>query len=237
MNKLNIIGLSHSYGDFEILHSLNLSFRDGISVVLGENGAGKSTLLSLIATLFPLQSGNIYLNETLYSANNLSLIRSHIGYLPQFPSFPGNFRVQECLEYQLWLQRVPRATWKSNINKATELTFTTTHLDTKLTQLSGGTQRRVFIAQAIVHNPQLIILDEPASGLDPLQQEHLNETLTRISRNRIVILSTHSLDQASQLAENLILLHEGNATQRSYADNEKPSLDELRRSLIEGHLS
>lgn len=215
MADLQCSNLSFRYGNRKAIEHINLVCSQGSTVIVGENGAGKSTLLRLLATLARPHSGTISFDGTDYSAWDKNKLRRSIGYLDQFPDFPGRFTVRESLEYKLWLYKIPPKQWPDLVEVAAEITRTTAYLERKIKELSGGTQRRVFTAQAIVHQPNLVILDEPASGLDPHQQELLNEVLPLIAQEATLIVASHSIEQVAAIAGQLIILTHGGIAHQS----------------------
>lgn len=192
-----------------IIHDLSLKLNSGITVLAGENGSGKTTLMSALATLLVPVSGQISLNGLSYSDKNLDQIRNRIGFLDQFSSFPPSFTVIDSLHYSCWLRKLPRDDWKDASNKAAELANVTDFLGDQIGKLSGGMARRVALANSIVHEPELLLLDEPAAGLDPVQQELLDSSIMTMSQTSHVVVSTHSIDEILRLRGDFILLSNG----------------------------
>ncbi|MCF2706398.1 ATP-binding cassette domain-containing protein [Arcanobacterium haemolyticum] len=225
--------VSFSYGSHQALSSLSLSCSQGATVIVGENGAGKSTLMKLLATLERPRKGEISYNEITYAPNTINTLRKRIGYLSQFPDFPGNFSVREALNYQLWLHKVPRSERKNYIDEAVELTQAAELLTKRIRELSGGMQRRAFIAQAIVHRPDLILLDEPASGLDPHQQDMLDTVLLGLARERVLLVATHSIDQLASLAGQLVVLTRGGIAHSAHYEHGSLTTEDVKSIMHE----
>lgn len=233
MANLQCSNVSFHYGSKKAVRNINLTCPQGVTVIVGENGAGKSTLLRMCASLTLPHEGTISFDGLEYSPRHMNTLRRTIGYLDQFPDFPGRFTVRESLEYKLWLCKIPRKQWPALIDEAADTAHVSSHLDRKIKELSGGTQRRVFTAQAIVHRPSLVLLDEPASGLDPRQQELLNEVLPRIAAHSTLVVASHSIEQVSALAGQLIILTQGGISHRSEHSPGSLSIDTVKEIMRE----
>lgn len=195
----------------------------GVVALLGPNGAGKSTLMGLLVGVLKLQAGRIEMPTT------------SIGYVAQKATWPGRFTIRELLEYAAWWQRVPRAERISRVAAASEVLDLGKVLDQRLGQLSGGYHRRAMIAQGLVHDPGILVLDEPSVGLDPRQRVGLREQAARLARDRLVIVATHLVDDVEKIADWVTVLDEGEVTftgamteiDRRYADRPSSGLEAL----------
>lgn len=192
-----------------IVPHLTLTIGTGITVLAGENGSGKSTLMAALATLLKPISGSISFNGMAYSDKSIDGIRENIGFLDQFSCFPPSFTVLESLQYSCWLRKVPREHWKDASNRAANLANVTDFLEQKFGRLSGGMARRAALANSIVHNPRLVLLDEPAAGLDPVQQELLDVSILEMAKTSSVVVSTHSIDEIVRLRGDFAILSDG----------------------------
>ena len=155
--KNNVTAINHA----------DLEIPKGIFGLLGENGAGKTTLMRVLTTVLSPTSGTASLDGILYSEGNFEKIRKKIGYLPQEIDLYPNLSVQECLEYMGDLAGIPRQTYKERIHYYLEKTSLAEHRRKKMKQLSGGMKRRVGLIQALLNEPEFLIVDEPTTGLDP----------------------------------------------------------------------
>lgn len=169
----------------------------GVVALLGPNGAGKSTLLSLLVGLRRPQSGRI------------STPPGRQGFVAQDAVWPGRFKVRELLEYAAWWQEVPRSARAERIRVAANSLDLEKVMDQRLARLSGGLRHRAMIAQALVSDPAVLVLDEPSSGLDPRQRVGLREQIAKLAEQRIVIVATHLVDDVEKIADWVTVLDEG----------------------------
>lgn len=205
-------GLTVSYRSKPVPALDDVTFRldRGVTSLVGRNGSGKSTTLRILATLQRGFSGDVsVLGHDPRSRHDRMIIRQRSGYLPQNFLFTPSLTVIEFLEYCAWLKAVPRQNLTSRADEAISAVGLSTSRRTKLGALSGGMLRRAGIAQAIVNDPELLILDEPASGLDPEQRISLRDLISDLGRDRIVFTSTHLIDEAAMHSDRILMLIEG----------------------------
>lgn len=203
-------GLTQKFGRTEILRNLDLDMAKGVSGILGPNGAGKTTLLRTLATIIRPTNGTVcLLGLDPSDVKERRVIRSKLGYLPQRFGYYPNFTVTEFVEYFALLKEVPRNEVKSAAVKAIERVDLLEHARSQLRMLSGGMLRRAGIAQAIVNDPKLLLLDEPTAGLDPGQRVAFRELVRELGQNSTVILSTHLVEDVAAACANLVLLDQG----------------------------
>jgi ABC-2 type transport system ATP-binding protein len=194
----------------EVLMGLDGAWEPGIRGLLGINGAGKTTLLRLLATLAKPKSGGLLFDgESAASGRRLAELRKSIGYMPQSGSWPGTFTVAEFCEYMAWLHGVPATSRRAAVSRAIESVGLAEKGTTQLRKLSGGMHRRALLAQAIVHSPQLLILDEPTVGLDPRQRIRFRDLIRDSAHDRLVIMSTHLVEDVGALATRATVIHDG----------------------------
>jgi len=207
-----VSGLSVSYRSNPIPALDDVTFRlgGGVTSLVGRNGSGKSTMLRILATLQRGFSGDVtILGRDPSSRQDRMTIREQSGYLPQNFLFTPSLTVREFLEYCAWLKAVPRQNLTSRVDDAISAVGLGASHRTKLGALSGGMLRRAGIAQTIINDPELLILDEPASGLDPEQRIALRDLISDLGRNRIVLTSTHLIDEAAMHSDRILMLIEG----------------------------
>ncbi|NLB25918.1 MAG: ABC transporter ATP-binding protein [Bacteroidales bacterium] len=192
------------------LKSLNLSISNGMFGLLGPNGAGKSTLMRILVTLMKPSSGKVTVNG-LDLAKNRKEIRAMLGYLPQDFSFFSKLKTYEFLDYVARLAGMKNsAVRKTAVDRMLEEVGLYEARDRNANKLSGGMKRRLGIAQALINNPKIIIVDEPTTGLDPEERIRFRNLLSTISeQNVIIILSTHIVGDISSTCHDMALLHEG----------------------------
>lgn len=188
----------YSYRKGFTLGPLSVSLGTGVTCLVGANGAGKTTLFGLLAGLAEPQHGSVDVNPG----------RS-IGFLPQAPELPGHATCAQFLHHVAWLQGVPSSDRGTAVADALRRADLVEQAKARIKTLSGGMQRRLGIAQAMVHDPAVVLLDEPTAGLDPVQRLAARSMLTSSATNRVVIVSTHLVEDVRGLADRILLLVDG----------------------------
>lgn len=199
--------LDKYYGKKQALRRVNLTISQGMFGLLGPNGAGKTTLMKILATLLPKTGGKVTICGTDISQERE--IRRMVGYLPQDFSMYGNMTVYEAMDYLGVLSGMKKAERRERIPMLLEKVNLTENHGTKVKAMSGGMRRRLGIAQAILHNPRVLIVDEPTTGLDPEERVRFRNLLFEIAEERIVILSTHIVGDIEATCENIAVLNQG----------------------------
>lgn len=187
----------------------DLEIPKGIFGLLGENGAGKTTLMRILTTILAPTAGTVTLDGILYCQGNYEKIQRKIGYLPQEIDLYPNLTVQECLEYMGELAGVPRQVCKERIRYYLEKTSLLEHRRKKMKQLSGGMKRRVGLIQALLNEPEFLIVDEPTTGLDPEERIRIRNLLVDFSEDRTVLLSTHVVEDLAATCNQLAIMKKG----------------------------
>lgn len=214
-STLIIEDLKKTLGRRPVLRGVNLSVTTGVVGLLGPNGAGKTTLLRCVCTELKPTSGSIsFLGLDPTIARERRLIRSQLGLLPQEFGYYRNFTLTEFVAYCAWLKAVPASRRSSAVKDAIERVSLTPLADTRLGRLSGGQRRRAGIAQAIVNDPKLLILDEPTTGLDPEQRFLFRDLVREIGRDRTVLLATHLVEDIAQTSTSLAIIADGSIIYR-----------------------
>lgn len=201
----------------------DLEIPGGIFGLLGENGAGKTTLMRILTTVLKPTGGTVSLDGMLYSEGNYEKIQRKIGYLPQEINLYPNLTVEECLLYMGDLAGVPRADCKKRIAYYLEKTSLAEHSKKKMRQLSGGMKRRVGLIQALLNEPEFLIIDEPTTGLDPEERIRIRNLLVDFSENRTVLFSTHVVEDLAATCSRLAVMKKG---QFLYSGRVKDLLEE-----------
>ncbi|MDF2519472.1 MAG: transporter ATP-binding protein [Clostridia bacterium] len=206
--EISIKNLSKSYGKKAALQDINLDISKGMFGLLGPNGAGKTTLMRILTTLLRKDSGQIMINGI--KLEETARIRELIGYLPQEFSMYSNLSVYEAMDYLALLSNIGPVKLRNQlIMELLHKVNLEQNLKTKVKALSGGMKRRLGIAQALLNNPKLLIVDEPTAGLDPEERIRFRNLLRDFSEDRIVILSTHIVEDIEFTCENIGILNQG----------------------------
>lgn len=208
MNEIVIKGLSKSYdGKKDALNSLDLVIPNGMFGILGRNGSGKSTLMNIIATILQPSKGTVTINGI--EIKNSQKIRQMIGYLPQDFDFYPNMKVSEVLYYLGFLSKINQKDFDKYVDLILRKVNLIDYKNKKVKSLSGGMKKRLGIAQAILHDPKVIIVDEPTAGLDPEERVRLRNLLSDLAENKIVIISTHIVSDIESTCNKIAILDKG----------------------------
>jgi len=189
---------------------LDLALGTGVHGLLGPNGAGKTTLMRALATVLKPTSGRLtLLGERVDTQANLRQVRRGLGYLPQQFGFYPRFTVREFVEYMAWLKEMPKTAVPGAAQRAIDRVGLAAKSDARMKTLSGGMLRRAGIAQAIVNDPSVLLLDEPTVGLDPEQRLDFRELLRDIGVDSCVLVSTHLVEDVVAACTDVVLVNEG----------------------------
>ena len=191
------------------INHADLEISNGMFGLLGENGAGKTTLMRVLMTVLKPTGGRVTLNEMLYREENYEKIQKRIGYLPQEIDLYPNLSVQECLEYMGALAGVPKQECRERMQYYLTKTSLLEHRKKKMKQLSGGMKRRVGLVQALLNEPEFLIVDEPTTGLDPEERIRIRNLLVDFSENRTVLFSTHVVEDLAATCNRLAVMKKG----------------------------
>jgi ABC-type multidrug transport system ATPase subunit len=223
--KLSIKNLGKQYRhEFWGVKEFSLEVRPGILGLLGPNGAGKSTFMRMLATITKPTEGTILWND-IDIANSPNTLRATLGYLPQdFGVYP-NLNAIEFLEYMAAIKGLDSASAKKRIDELIQVVNLVEAAKRPLGGYSGGMKQRVGIAQALLNDPQLLIVDEPTVGLDPEERVRFRNLLSDLSGERIVILSTHIVSDVEATATHIALVNKGRLLRESAPENLLKELD------------
>lgn len=207
--RLTLENISKLYGDTIALEHINLTLEHGIYGLLGPNGAGKTTLMRVMADLLVPSTGRVLLDGQDISVMGAAF-RKKLGYLPQdFGVYP-NFTAEQFLLYIARLKGLSKFEAKQQTDKLLRLVGLEDKSRKKLKGFSGGQHQRVGIAQALLGDPEILILDEPTAGLDPEERIRFRGIISNLSQQKIVLLSTHIVSDLEAVANEVILLQKGN---------------------------
>lgn len=202
---LAIKNVGKNYGDFCALKNINMDFENGVYGLLAPNGAGKTTLIKMIATLNFPTSG-----EILYNGENIQNLdeeyRDIIGYLPQDFGYYKSYSPIKFLSYISALKGIDKNKTDEKIQEILKLVGLEGVGNKKMRKFSGGMIQRVGIAQALLNNPKILILDEPTAGLDPKERVRFRNLLSELSRDRIIIVSTHIVSDIESISNEVIMI-------------------------------
>jgi ABC-2 type transport system ATP-binding protein len=210
MNNLQIKNLNKTYSNGVVaLNDISLTISNGMFGLLGPNGAGKSTLMKTLAGLQSADSGSVVFNDEVVTKDSL-IIKKQLGFLPQdFGVYP-KISAEDLLNHIAILKGLTNATErKAQVNSLLDKVNLYQHRKKEVHTFSGGMRQRFGIAQALLGNPQLIIVDEPTAGLDPEERNRFNGLLSEISENIIIILSTHLVEDVKMLCTEMAIMNQG----------------------------
>lgn len=215
---LIVKNVSKSYGKFSVLEDINIEFSNGIYGLLAPNGTGKTTLIKMLSTLlFPDDGEILYNGADIFHMGDS--YREILGYLPQEFGYYKNYSPRQYLSYLSALKGIERDAAKKKIDELLELVGLTNVADKKMKKFSGGMIQRVGIAQALLNDPKILILDEPTAGLDPKERIRFRNLLSQLSRDRIVILSTHIVSDVESIANEIIMIKDKKVLYKDSIEN------------------
>lgn len=206
MTLLKVEQLTKFYKEQAAIQNVNFSFEHGKCVALiGPNGAGKTTILRTLAGVLKPTSGSISLSGLSTKEDR----RSRIGYLPQYPQFPSWMTGKEFLIFSGKLAHLPKQVAEKRADELLAQMNLTDSGHKRIKTYSGGMKQRLGIAQAIIHEPKLLIMDEPVSSLDPLGRREVLNLMEQLKQQMAILFATHILSDAEEICDELLLLHEG----------------------------
>ena len=206
--ELRISNLTKEFGGFRAVDGVTYSMGCGVYGLLGVNGAGKTTLMRMLTTLMKPTSGEITWNgEDIFAMDGR--YRKVLGYLPQDFGYYPDFTVQEYLHYIASIKGIRPGAAKQRVRELLKQVGLVKARNKKMKNLSGGMKRRAGIAQAMLNDPQILILDEPTAGLDPSERIRFRNLISELSEDRIVLLSTHIVSDIEYIANDILLMKDG----------------------------
>ena len=215
---LEIKNISKSYGAQRVLCSINQEFDAGRIVgLLGPNGAGKSTLMKIVTGYIAADEGKVLIDGKQVAVDDVATKRL-VGYLPEHNPLYLDMYVREYLSFVAEVYGLKGVARRETVEGVIERTGLTVEANKKIGQLSKGYRQRVGIAAAIIHNPRVLILDEPTTGLDPNQLIEIRQLIKDLGRDRLVIFSTHIMQEVEQVCDDVIVINKGNVIEQGEKD-------------------
>ena len=206
--ELTIQNLTKTYGNKVALREFSYTFAPGIYGILGANGAGKSTLMNLITDNVKRDSGEILWNGT----DILKLgreFRREVGYMPQQQGMYPDYSARDFLHYMAAIKELHRTESRTQIEELLAVVNLSEDAHKRLGGFSGGMRQRVLLAQALLGDPKILILDEPTAGLDPKERQRLRQYISDLAKNKIVFLTTHIVSDIESIANDVLLMKQG----------------------------
>lgn len=234
--ELRIEGLTKQYGQKKALDAFSVTFTEGLYGILGANGAGKSTLMNLITDNISRTSGDILFDGT----DILKLgkaFRTKVGYMPQQQGFYEQFSGRAFLHYMAELKEIPRKQAKVQVEELLKLVNLDGDAHRKVGGYSGGMKQRLLLAQALLGDPSILILDEPTAGLDPKERIRLRNYIADLGRNKIVLLATHIVSDIETIAGQVVLMQDGKLVRQGSVEELLEEMKEKQVTPIGGNLS
>ena len=231
---LSVIDISKNFGDFTAINKLSFEVKVGdVMGFLGPNGAGKTTSMRVITGYLKSDSGNVIINNKDIEIDPIHT-KSMIGYLPEGVPLYLDFSPYLYLDYVCQVRNIKNS--KAAIKRVINDLQLEEVKDVPIETLSKGFKRRVGIAQALIHNPKLLILDEPTDGLDPLQKFEVRKLIKKLSKTKAIIISTHILDEVPEVCNKCLIINDGQKVFEGTPSQLKKkigkSLDEKFRKLV-----
>ena len=222
--RLTVDRLSKQYKNKIAVDRVSFNLTEGVTGLLGANGAGKTTLMRMITGILASTSGDITVDGIPVQTEEY---RAILGYLPQDFGYYPEFTAREFVQYIAALKGLDKNTAKRKTDQLLELVGLSDVAGKKIKTFSGGMKQRVGIAQAIVNDPKILILDEPTAGLDPKERVRFRNLIAEIGKNTIVLFSTHIVSDIDSIASNLLMMRDGQIIYEGAWDKEKGDLEQF----------
>lgn len=206
--KLILNNIYKSYGSKQVLADVNACFDTGVNAVLGPNGSGKSTLINIICGNAKADSGDVFL-DSLNVSKHANVLRSQLGYVPQTLAMYPNFSEDEYLQYMSILKGIPNTEQSNEVMRALLSVGLEKEHNHLIKSLSEGMKRRLLIAQSLLGDPKVLIMDEPTAGLDPGQRIKFKKMILELSKDKIIIFATHIVSDVENISSKVFFIKNG----------------------------
>ncbi|MCR5798418.1 MAG: ATP-binding cassette domain-containing protein [Eubacterium sp.] len=224
---INIYNISKSFKRRNVLNDLSVDFERGCYGLLGPNGAGKTTLIRCILGLYKTDEGSIKVGDDI-----------QIGYLPQNFGMFNELSLKDMMEYFAASKKIPKAKRAEEIEKALTYVNLADRMNDRVSHLSGGMKRRAGIAQAILGNPDVLIFDEPTTGLDPEERARFKEVIKRLREDgKCIIISTHIVDDVEHICDKVVIVKDGHVLINSTVEDVIGKVGLVDATLEQGYLA
>jgi ABC-2 type transport system ATP-binding protein len=229
--SIKIEGLTKVYGDQKALDDVSFSVETGRIVgFIGPNGAGKTTTMRILTGSIPPTEGSAWIEGMNVSEQSLE-IRKIIGYLPENNPLYEDMFAREYLNYVAGIYKIKNK--KQRVDEIIEMTGLQKEINKKISALSKGYKQRIGLAQAIIHDPRVLILDEPTSGLDPNQIVEIRELINRLGKEKTVILSTHIMQEVEAICDRVLIINNGKLVADDKAEALSDKSSDVRTVIVE----
>ena len=222
--NLSVDRLSKQYKNKIAVDRISFNLTDGVTGLLGANGAGKTTLMRMMSGILNPTSGSVTADGIPVQTEEY---RALLGYLPQDFGYYPEFTAREFVQYIAALKGIEKKTAKKKTEELLETVGLSDVANKKIKTFSGGMKQRVGIAQALVNNPKILILDEPTAGLDPKERVRFRNLIAEIGKTSIVLFSTHIVSDIEHIAGNLLMIRDGQLIYEGKWDNQKGDLEQF----------
>jgi ABC-2 type transport system ATP-binding protein len=230
---IQVEGLTKYYGQFKAIDRLSFHAEAGEIVgFLGRNGAGKTTTMRILTGYMPATEGSATIAGYDIFEDSIK-VRQHIGYLPETVPLYREMTVWQYIDYMASLRGMRRADRAEQVDEALDMVDMLDRADSMISSLSKGMRQRVGLAQAMVHQPEVLILDEPTIGLDPEQVIEVRELIRNLGQDRTVLLSSHNLDEVERLCTRILVIHEGRIVAEDTPASLAASMQGRNRFLVQ----